>query len=243
MRKNIALIFAGGTGKRMKNENTPKQFICIDNKPIIIHTLEHFQKNSNIDEIYVVCLKSWIEFCKEIIDEYSILKVKDVIPGGQTGQESIYKGLLRISEDNDKDSIVLIHDGVRPLIDQKIIDDGIKTVKKYGNAIPCISCTETIIYKEDEKVKNVPLRKNSFVAQAPQVFILDDILKAHNKIRKINPNYEQVIDSCTLYNLLGKEVYTFKGLDENIKITTPKDLYLLRAILDYQKNKEALSDE
>ena len=239
--KTIALIFAGGVGARMKHPNLPKQFIKVEDKPIIIHTIEYFELNKNVDEIYVVCVKEYIDYLHELIAEFKITKVKCVVPGGKTGQDSIYNGLVEINKNNNdnKSIIVLIHDGVRPLITNKIINDAIKVVKKHGVAIPVIKCSETIINKKenDDKIISVPLRKESFVAQAPQAFFLNEILDAHNKIRKVNPTYDDVIDSCTLYYLLGKKIYVYEGIEENIKITTAKDLYLLDALLKYQRRK------
>ena len=242
--KNIALIFAGGIGQRMKHSDLPKQFIKIDNKPIIIHTLEYFQNNKNIDEICIVCVEEYIDYCYELVNEYGINKVKYIVPGGKTGQESIYNGLNVINDNNNPDSIVLIHDGVRPLINKKIIDDAIKYAKKYGVAIPCIPCTETIVKKKDNQVIDVPKRNESFIAQAPQAFILKDILSAHYAIRQVNENYDGVIDSCTLYHMLDKKIFIYDGLDENIKITTRKDLYMLKALLKYKNDEfEELFDE
>ena len=235
--KKIALIFAGGKGLRMNRKDWPKQFIEINGKPIIIYTLEYFQNNEHIDEICVVCIKEYIDYCSDLVKKFKLNKVKYIIPGGKTGQDSIYKGLIKISENNDSNSIVLIHDGVRPLINQKIINDAIKYTQKYRIAIPCIPCTETIVKISNNQVVDVPKRKESFIAQAPQSFVLEDILSAHNEIRKINENYEDVIDSCTLYRMLGRKIYIYDGLDENIKITTRKDLYLLDALLKYQINE------
>lgn len=235
--KKVALIFAGGKGSRMNSEDLPKQFIEVNGKPIIVHTLEYFQKNEQIDEICVVCINDYIDYCCDLVNKFKLNKVKYIIPGGKTGQDSIYNGLVKISENNDSNSIVLIHDGVRPLINQRIIDDAIKYTQKHRIAIPCVPCTETIVKVNDNQVIDVPKRKESFVAQAPQAFVLGDILSAHNEIRKINENYENVIDSCTLYYMLGRKIYIYDGLDENIKITTRKDLYLLDALLKYKNNE------
>lgn len=233
MKKNIALIFAGGTGQRLGKE-IPKQFIEIKEKPIIIHTLEWFQNNNNIDEIYIVCIKDRIDYCWEIVKKFNINKVVKIIPGGQTGQESIYNGLVSINEENDGNSIVLIHDGVRPIINNRVIDDAINYTEKYGCAIPCLNCTETFVISDDfVNISDIPIRDSSYIAQAPQSFILKDILDAHYEIKKKNPNYENVIDSCTLYHMLGKKIYIFNGVDGNIKITTQKDLFLLKALIDY----------
>ena len=233
--KKIALIFAGGRGRRMKSDDLPKQFIEINDKPIIIHTLEYFQNNKNIDEICVVCLKDYISYCEELVNRFKINKVKYIIPGGETGQDSIYNGLKKIKENNKENSIVLIHDGVRPLINQDIINNAIECTINNGCAIPVIPCTETIVKKSGNKILDVPDRSESFVAQAPQAFFLEEIYEAHNTMRKMNPNYEGIIDSCTLYKKLDKDISVFDGLDQNIKITTQKDLYLLKALLEYQE--------
>ncbi len=232
--KNIALIFAGGVGKRMNNSDVPKQFIEVNGKPIIIHTLEHFQNNEKIDEICVVCLEDYIPYCEEQIEKYNINKVSSIIKGGTTGQDSIYNGLIKINETNDN-AIVLIHDGVRPLIDQNIINDAIECARTNGSAVPCVPCTETIVNIKGEKITNIPNRSESFVAQAPQAFVLKEIIEAHQIIRKRKNKYEGIVDSCTLYKELNKNISIIDGLEQNIKITTKKDIYLLNALLDYKK--------
>ena len=133
---NIAIIFAGGTGQRMNTTSKPKQFLELHGKPIIIYTLEHFQQHSQIDRIVVVCLENWIRYCKELLEKYHITKAMDIVSGGKNGQESIYNGLIAAHNKYPADSIVLIHDGVRPLINEQIISEDIACVKKYY----CFTC-------------------------------------------------------------------------------------------------------
>lgn len=147
---NIAIIFAGGVGKRM-GAKIPKQFLKINGKPILIHTLELFQNHNNIDKIYISTIESYIPYVKEICEQYGITKLNDVVEGGNSAQESIYNALKRASEENDPDSIVLIHDGVRPFITEKVISNNIEGVKKHGNAITCTSCYETIIVSNSRR--------------------------------------------------------------------------------------------
>ena len=144
---NIAVIFAGGVGSRMHSKERPKQFLEMYNKPIIIHTLEHFQNHSMIDAIIVVCIESWIPYLNDLLYKFRIEKVKKVVAGGKTGQLSIYNGLKAAKEVAcTEKAIVLIHDGVRPLITEKLITDNIEAVLKYGSAITTAKVKETILH-------------------------------------------------------------------------------------------------
>lgn len=236
---NIAVVFAGGVGHRMNSKDKPKQFLEMHNKPIIIHTLEHFDNNANIDAIVISCVSEWMDYLNELINKFNIKKVKKIVPGGKTGQLSIYNGLKAAQEiaSNDKD-IVLIHDGVRPFINDKLIDDNINAVKEYGSAITTSPVTETIlVVKEDtSEISYVPSRKDSRVAKAPQSFYLSDILSLHEKALK--DGIENSIDSCTLAQKFGVKLFLVDGPDENIKITTPRDFYIMRAMLDAKENAQ-----
>lgn len=235
---NIAVIFAGGVGSRMRSKDRPKQFLEIHNKPIIVHTIEYFQNNSNIDAIVVVCVEDWIEYFNSLVEKYRLDKIEKVIPGGSTGQLSIYNGLCAAKEiSNDETSIVLIHDGVRPLINDKLITDNIESVKKYGSAITAGIVKETIVEIDDSgDICLVPDRAHSRVAKAPQSFWLDDILNAHQKALSIN-KYD-FIDSCTMMQWYGKKLHMIDGPYENIKITTPDDFYTMRAILQVKEDQQ-----
>ena len=206
---NIAMIFAGGRGVRM-GSGIPKQFLEIHGKPVLVHTLELFQEHDMIDKIYISVLEDYIGKTQKLVDRYGLDKVVSIIPGGATAQDSIYNVLKDAEKENDGDSIVLLHDGVRPFVSYDTIKQNIESVQKYGSAITCTACYETILLsKSGEKVDSVPYRKDTFAAQAPQSFRLKDIIAAHDEVRAINPSYENMVDACTIMTTLGKEVHPF----------------------------------
>ena len=201
---NIAMIFAGGRGVRM-GSGIPKQFLEIHGKPVLVHTLELFQEHDMIDKIYISVLEDYIGKTQKLVDRYGLDKVVSIIPGGATAQDSIYNVLKDAEKENDGDSIVLLHDGVRPFVSYDTIKQNIESVQKYGSAITCTACYETILLsKSGEKVDSVPYRKDTFAAQAPQSFRLKDIIAAHDEVRAINPSYENMVDACTIMTTLGK---------------------------------------
>ncbi len=239
---NIAIIFAGGTGQRMSNgENQlPKQFLKIYEKPIIIHTLELFQNHEEINKIYIAIHPDYYEYMSDLVKHYYITKTAGIVKGGATGQDSIYNALKLAQEENHNKSIVLIHDGVRPNITPDVISKNIECAKQNGNAITCTSCFETILISTNhQNPKHVPYRKDTFAAQAPQSFHLGEIVNAHEKMRKTNPNYTDIVDSCTLFKTLGKKTFMIDGNRGNIKITTIEDLYILRALIRYREDMDA----
>lgn len=235
---NIAVIFAGGVGSRMHSKEKPKQFLSLHGKPIIIHTLEIFEKNKQIDAIVVACVKEWIPYLKKLIYHYRIEKVKEVIPGGETGQLSIYNGLCAAEKigKNNKD-IVLIHDGVRPFINDDVINQNIESVKKFGSAITTSIVKETIlVVKKDGEIDYVPDRNNSRIAKAPQSFWLHEIIEIHKKA--LTEGKKNFIDSCTMMQYYKHSLHLVDGPYENIKITTPDDFYTMRALLDAKENAQ-----
>lgn len=234
--KNIAIIFAGGTGSRMNTVSRPKQFIELNGKPVIIYTLELFENHPQIDGIVVVCLESWINFLKQQLEKFHITKVADIVPGGVTGQQSIYHGLKRAYELYHNDVAVLIHDGVRPLITEQTITDNIAALKQFGNCITCVPATETFVVQQEDGSLEIPARKDSLIARAPQSFMLDDILSAHEKALAEGRN--DFIDSCTLMSHYGHKMHTIIGPMENIKITTPTDFFIFRAMVQVHENQQ-----
>ena len=238
---NIAIIFAGGVGKRLNgSDSTPKQFLKVNDKPIIIHTLEIFQKNQNIDKIYISIVSTHYEYMKELVKYYHLTKVAGIIEGGTTGQDSIYKALKLAQNENSGDSLVLIHDGVRPNITQEVINKNIENAKIYGSSITCTPCYETILISKNGKTPtSVPFRSETYAAQAPQTFRLKEIVDAHEEERKNNPEYLDIVDSCTLLKKQGKSPSMILGNFGNIKITTMEDLYILRALIRYKEDMEA----
>lgn len=236
---NIAIIFAGGTGSRMHSKEKPKQFLEMYNKPIIIHTIEYFEMHLMIDAIVVVCIEKWIPYLEKLLYKFRIEKVKKIVPGGKTGQLSIYNGLKEAKKiARDEKSVVLIHDGVRPLINEKIITKNIESVKKHGSAITTAVVKETVLVVNEGAVTidYIPSRNNSRVARAPQSFWLDDILRAHEK--SLAEGEINCIDSCTMMQNNGAKLYLVDGPEENIKITTPEDFYIMRAILEAKENAQ-----
>ena len=237
---NIAIIFAGGVGKRMKTNGIPKQFLEINEIPIIIHTLNIFNNTEQIDAIIIACVNTHIDYLKKLIEQYKISKVKGIVNGGRTGQESIINALEKAKEISVSDSdIVLIHDGDRPIIDSKLIIDNIKCVKKYGTSITCLKQRETtIISKSHENVEEITNRDETYVARAPQSFYLDDIVEAERKSLK-NGDIE-CIDSCSVMKKYGKykNPHIVLCSNDNIKITTPEDYYIAEALIQQRKNKE-----
>ena len=236
---NIAIIFAGGSGVRM-GAGIPKQFLEINGKPVIIHTLQLFQQHDMIDKIYISVLKDYIPYMQELVEEFRIRKTVAILAGGETAQDSIYNALKKAEEENPEDSIVLIHDGVRPFVTYDVIADNIRSVKEYGNGITCTSCYETILLSKDgTQVDSVPYRKETFAAQAPQSFYLKDIIAAHDVVRARPTRYENMVDACTILRSQGLDVHMVAGNRGNIKVTTPEDVYMFRALLQYKENEQA----
>lgn len=235
---NIVIIFAGGTGVRMDTKDRPKQFLLVHGKPIIVHTIEIFQYHELIDGIVVVCLENWIPYMKEMKERFRLDKISKIVPGGVTGQLSIFNGLVAAEEVYGVDgNIVLIHDGVRPLIDEETITENIRSVKKNGSTITCKQPKETlIIIGEDGTVDRVPSRENSRLAVAPQSFWLKEILDVERKA--IEAGETNAIDSCTLMRQYGAKMNVVIGNIDNIKITTPEDFYTFRALYDARENQQ-----
>lgn len=235
--KNIAVIFAGGIGRRMNQTALPKQFLKLHGKEIIIHTLEHFQNHAQIDGIVIACVEDWVGFMKELLVKYNINKVGDVVVGGKTGQESIYNGLKRASELYGTETNVLVHDGVRPLINEKTITNCIESIEKNGTGITTAPVTETIIRVNDKaEIVDVIDRTDCLLARAPQGFRLRELLETHEKARKIGKN--DFIDSATLMKWNGYKLSVVEGPVENIKITTPMDYYNFKAFVEAKENAE-----
>ena len=234
---NVAVIFAGGTGQRMNSKTKPKQFLELHGKPILVYTIEHFQRHKDIDGIVLVILESWIDYCNELVEKFRLTKVRAVIAGGDTGQASICNGIKKAAELFGEDSIVLIHDGVRPLIDEATISADIECAKKNGNAITVTSAIETVSLTDDEgKICDIFERSKCCMARAPQCFVLKDIISAHEKAAA--EGNKQFIDSASMMRYYGHELYTVPGAIENIKITTPSDYYIFRAIVDAREDSQ-----
>ncbi len=232
---NIALIFAGGTGERMNSKAKPKQFLELHGKPILIYTLEQFEKHKLIDGIILVVLDGWQDYCLELKERYQIHKLQSIIPGGATAQESTFLGLKEAAKLYGSNPIMLIHDGVRPLIDAETITKDIECVISSGNAITVYPATETVTVKGRQGVIGEILeRSRCEMARAPQCFFLKDVLGAYEKIGI--EELGRFIDSASVMQSLGYNLYSVIGPSENIKITTPGDFYIFKAIVEAKEN-------
>lgn len=237
-----AVIFAGGVGARMKSLDIPKQFINVDGKPIIIRTLENFSTHSMVDNIVIACLPDKIDYLQSLIAQYKTQKVTSIVPGGASGHQSIHNGLVEVKKFASPDDIVLICDGVRPLISHKLITDCIETASKYETAVPVTPSIDSVLQSEDGQTccKSLP-RKQMYITQAPQGYSLKRIMQAHADAEErgiLNP-----ISSSELLIELGQTVHIFPGERDNIKVTTPEDLKFLRSRYYYRSFKNFAKEE
>lgn len=226
MGKNYAIIVAAGKGKRM-GANVNKQFLNINNNPVLYYSLNTFSKSKLIDGIVVVCAKDEIEYCrKEIVERYKIEKVLKVVAGGEERYNSVYNGLKELQDCE----IVLIHDGARPFVTERIIRDGIENAKLYG------ACACGVVPKDTIKIRDengfsykTPDRNKLFSVQTPQCFKYSLIFDCHSKLSQSNIN---VTDDTSVAELYGNKVYLYEGSYDNIKITTPGDIYIAEKIIE-----------
>lgn len=232
----VALLTAAGTGTRM-GQDIPKQFMHVENKPIIIHTMEAFQNHPSVDAIIVVTLPAWVDVLKAYARQFNITKLRWVVPGGETGQESICNGLNTLKQEvGDDDTIVMVHDGNRCLVSSEIISDSLATFKKYGSAVAAIPCVEAVFRSQDEGISStisIP-REQLFRTQTPHTYTLSKLLWAHEEAQK--RNIKSTAASCTLMSELGETVYFSKGSEENLKITTVDDMMIFKALLHTKKD-------
>ncbi len=229
-----ALIIAGGKGVRT-NQDIPKQFINIDNIPILVYTLNAFQQHPEVDEILVVCIDGWHEILRAYARQFGISKLKQVIPGGSTGQESIRNGIMELKKHHDGEDIVLIHDGIRPNVSQEIISGCIAQCRLSGSAITVIPCAEAMLLRQDEggSSKEVVDRECLARTQTPQAFPLKKLLWAHEEAEK--RGITNSVATCTLMIELGEEVCFCAGSEKNVKITTVEDIEIFKALLYSRK--------
>ena len=231
---NIALITAGGNGTRM-HQDIPKQFLNVNNKPIIVYTMEAFQNHPDIDAIEVVCLDGWHQILEAYAKQFNITKLVGIVSGGKNGQESIKNGLNEINKKYSKDDIVIVHDGNRPLVSEEIISDSIAKCLMYGSGIAAIPCVEAMLETDDRISSNKQIsRDNLMRTQTPHAFKLEKLLWAHEKAEKMG--IENSVASCTLMLELGEKIYFSAGSEKNIKLRTPVDIEIFKALLNTQKD-------
>lgn len=228
-KKTIALLTAAGVGSRMK-QDIPKQFLHIENKPLIIYTLEAFQAHPSIDVIIVICLDGWHDILKSYAKQFNIDKLKHVVSGGSTGQESIKNGIDELQKYYSEDSIVLVHDGNRGLVSQEIISDSLSTYYQHGCAVAVVPCTEAIFDSENGISSTVEIpREKLYRTQTPHAYSLGKIAWAHEEAKK--RKITNTTATCSLMRMLGEETYFSKGSEKNIKITTVEDIDMFKALL------------
>lgn len=231
---NIGLIIAGGVGARMQ-QAIPKQFMTVFDKPIIAYTMEKFEKHPAIDVIAVVCLEGWENILQSYAKQYAITKLKHIFPSGSVGQESIKNGVMGLYELYNDEDIVLIHDAIRPNLSKDIISECLAVTKQNGNAIVCVPCQEAMLETIDKisSESSYP-RDNLKRTQTPQGFKLKTIVDAHKKAHQLG--ITNSIASCTLMIEVGEKVYFSSGSEKNIKLTTPEDIEIFKALLRGDKS-------
>ena len=196
----------------------------------MVYTIEVFQHIQEVDAVVVACLEDWIPYLRRQVEKYDLSKVVDIVPGGRKGQDSIYNGLVSAKQHFPEDSVVLIHDGVRPLAMEKTIIECIEVAKEKGNSIVCVPAMETIIMKKADGSLELPDSDTIQMVRAPQCFVLKDVLEAHQKA--LAEGRHDFVDTCSMMNHYGNELHTIIGTAENIKITTPADYFMFKAIIE-----------
>lgn len=232
---NIAMIIAGGKGVRM-NQDIPKQFLNIHDKPVIVYTMQAFQKHPEIDAILVVCIDGWQEILRAYANQFDITKLKWVVAGGENGQRSIYNGLQELRKYCKEEDMVLVHDAIRPNVSQEIISNCIAECRLNGSAITVIPCAEAMLLRREDGNSSEALISRDSLArtQTPQAFPLGKLLWAHEEAQK--RGISNSVASCTLMVELGETVHFCPGSEKNIKITTTEDIEIFKALLQAKKD-------
>ena len=232
---NVALLTAAGSGTRM-HQDIPKQFIHVDNKPVIIYTMQAFQNHPSIDAILVVTLESWSEVLWAYAKQFNITKLKHIISGGETGQESIRNGLLELEKYYSEEDIVLIHDAIRPMVSEQIITNCIEVTKDKGNSITVIPCAEAMLCTKDGVLSEEIYPRNELKrTQTPQGFHLGELCSVHREA--ISRGISNSVASCTLMIEMGKTVYFSPGSEKNLKLTTVEDIDIFKALLNEKRSE------
>lgn len=233
----IAIIIAGGVGSRMGHD-IPKQFIEVDGKKVLTYTLENFQSHPMVDAIEVVCIRGWEDVVKRDAEKYGITKLKWIVEGGRTGQESIRNGVLNLEDKCSKEDIVIIHDGIRPLVDDSVLTDVITTAKEYGNAVTSLPYNEQIFIVDSTD----PATTTSFIPRetlrrvaTPQAYRFDLLDDKYREAFAIGRGIQGSHYTNTMMVELGVRLHFAKGSDKNIKLTTPDDLEIFKGYLARHK--------
>lgn len=237
---NYAIILAAGVGQRMRNGGLPKQFLKLMGKPIVVYTLEKFEQSEEIDKIVIVCHGSYVDHMQMLTDAYRISKADKIIVGGSNRQISIQKGLEAVKLlGGQADDIVVIHDGVRPLVNESTIRENVRIAKQYGCAVTVHPVMESVVITQTEEAEMADFKKraDTYSMTAPQSFRLGKVVEAYEQIVNPEENDIPLLDAAMVYAKAGGEVHLVKEQGSNIKITTPEDFYFLKAILELEENK------
>lgn len=235
---NVAVIIAGGSGQRM-GMDIPKQFICVYDKPVLLYTLEGFQKHPQIDAIEVVCIEGWEETVWSYARQYNITKLKWMVPGGATGQESIRNGIFNLEDKCGPDDIIIIHDGIRPMVDAEVLTDVIVTCRRYGNAVTSMPYNEQIFVMDDEisTTKYIP-RETLRRVSTPQAYKFGKLDWAYHEAFEKKIGIYGSSYTNTMMVELGERLYFAAGSDKNIKLTTRDDLELFKGYLQAERKQQ-----
>ncbi len=232
---NIGLIIAGGSGNRM-HQDIPKQFITVNERPVIVYTMEAFEKHPEIDAIAVVCIEGWEQVLWAYAKQFNITKLQYVVPGGKNGQDSIRNGVMELEKHFSPDDLVMIHDAIRPMVSAEIISDNIRVAREHGNAITVIPCAEAMLQTENGQVSVGSYPRNRLKrTQTPQAFKIGDICNLHRKA--LEAGITNSVASCTLVIEMGGQVFFSSGSEKNIKLTTVEDIDIFKALLAAKRSE------
>ena len=233
--RNVVVILAGGVGTRMGTA-MPKQFIDVNGKPVIVHTISNFEKNDKIDSVLIVCNADWMDHVKKLVDEYDLKKVKWVVKGGKTSHDSTRNGLFHLRDILEPDDFVIIHDAARPILPQGAIDEMIRVAHKEGNASLAIPCYETVIYTDDQISGIEELERSKLMrVQTPQAYRFSEILPLYDKAEAENKH--DFIYADLVFIHYGKRVFFSRGFVNNIKITRPEDVPLCESLMGFSEDQ------
>lgn len=235
-----AIILAGGTGQRMGVKGLPKQFLKLYGKPIICYTLETFENCKNVDSIIIPCNAAWVSHMEKLVEEYHFTKVHKIVDGGKDRQSSIQTGLQAI-EAPGEDDVVLIHDGVRPLLKEEIIEENIKTAREKGNAMTVRPNIETVVITTSDSAMDADFKQRdiTYTLTSPQTFKTRELIETYKNVAG-DLELARLPDTSLLYARLGRPIYLVRDENMNLKITKPEDFYYLRSYLDLTENKQIL---
>ncbi len=232
---NIGLIIAGGSGARM-HQDIPKQFLTVNEKPVIVYTMEAFQNHPEIDAIAVVCIEGWDNMLQAYAKQFNITKLECIVPGGENGQSSIRNGVYELEKRFSRDDIVLIHDAIRPMVSNEIISDCIRVCKQYGNAITVIPCAEAMLTTEDQIISTGIYDRDKLKrTQTPHAFKIGNICDLQRKA--LEQGVTSAVASCNLAIEMGEQVYFSQGSEKNVKLTTVEDIEIFKALLEAKKSE------